>query len=118
MDPRHTRTTLDDETIADALDVLGDVVEWQLAPQRWENVQAILDRLDEALRSADGPGLRRAVAELDLNGPVRANRIGTAEIVRAPEQVLDRQNTLVHALTVNKGQAEQPEVGDAGPIPS
>ncbi|TQS43153.1 CATRA system-associated protein [Cryptosporangium phraense] len=105
---------VDEETIDDALDVLEYLSEWRLAPQRWESVQAILDRMDIALRTADGPALRRAVAELELSGPVRANRIGTAEIITAPSRIVDRQNTLVHVLTVNKGRKN----GDAEPLSS
>jgi hypothetical protein len=103
MDTRDTDHTppgrdLDDETVADALDVLEDLAEWQLAAPRWERVHGILDRLAGALGAGDTAGVRAAVADLELSGPVRALRIGTADTDGIPEPVLDRRNTMLHQL--------------------
>jgi hypothetical protein len=89
---------LDDETSAEALDVLGDLLEWQLAPQRWERVEQIVVAMAEALAAGDADGLREATAELELAGPVRVTRIGATPLVPAPERVRDRANHLVHSL--------------------
>ncbi len=89
---------LDTEAIADALDVLDDLREWQLAPARWERVRDALDRLESALLSRDFEATWKAVAELELAGPVRVTRIGTNLLTSAPPEVRDRRNRLVHSL--------------------
>jgi hypothetical protein len=89
----------DAETVQDAVDVLDDLVLWELAPQRWEQVDRILAWIDRALRARDGDDLRAAVAELELSGPVRILRIGGNQQTPVPPPVLDRRNALVHTLT-------------------
>jgi hypothetical protein len=89
----------DAETVDDALDVLQDLASWELAPQRWEQVARILERIAAAAAARDAEDLRGAVADLELSGPVRALRIGGAGASGIPEPVLDRRNTLVHALS-------------------
>lgn len=98
---------IDDEARDDAVDVLGDLVEWELAPQRWERVDAIVVSLADALAQGDGEALREATAELELTGPVRITRIGTSSLIPVPERTLDRANHLVHAL--GRGQERQPQ---------
>lgn len=88
----------DDETRADAVAVLTDILEWQLVPQRWERVEQIVDSLAEALAGGDVAAVREATAELELAGPVRATRIGATPLVPVPERVRDRTNHLVHSL--------------------
>jgi hypothetical protein len=88
----------DDETKADALDVLNDLLEWQLAAQRWERVERIVDALAEALAAGDADALREATAELEVAGPVRITRIGATPQIPAPERVRDVANHLVHVL--------------------
>ena len=89
---------IDDEARDDAVDVLRYLLEWQLAPQRWERVDAIVGSLADALAQEDGDALREATAELELAGPVRATRIGTTSLIPAPERTRDRANHLVHTL--------------------
>jgi len=88
---------LDAETVDDALDVLQDLVLWELAPRRWEQVGEILDRITAALAAHDADDLREALAHLELS-PVRALRIGSAGTTGIPQPVLDRRNTLVYRL--------------------
>lgn len=97
----------DDETVQDAIDVLQDLVLWELTAQRWEHAARILDRIAAALSARDVEELRDAVAELELSGPVRLSRIGSALKTGIPQPVFDRRNTLVHALTAE--QPMQPE---------
>lgn len=89
---------LDAEATADALDVLEDLPEWELAPARWERVRDILDSLEAALRARDREAAQEAIADLELSGPVRVTRIGTKPTVPAPEEVRDRRNRLVHSI--------------------
>jgi hypothetical protein len=109
----------DAEARADALDVLNDLLEWRLAPQRWERVEQIVDSLVEAIAAGDGDALREATAELELAGPVRITRIGSTPLLPAPERVRDRANHLVHSLgsasrEPSAGPATTGELGDGG----
>jgi hypothetical protein len=103
----------DDETAQDAVDVLRDLVLWEMTAQRWEHVAEILRRIDTALTAGDADELREAVAELELSGPVRILRIGSKTVTGIPQPVLDRRNTLVHALTAGRSDERQtaPEDG-------
>ncbi|MEV6373563.1 CATRA system-associated protein [Micromonospora musae] len=89
----------DAETLGDALDLLQDMVLWELVPERWEHIGLLLSRLEVALATGEGDEARDVVVELELSGPVRANRIGSAERSGIPELVLERRNMLVHSLT-------------------
>ncbi|MGK5685120.1 CATRA system-associated protein [Actinoplanes sp. URMC 104] len=89
----------DDETVRDAVDVLQDLVLWEMSAQRWEHVEATLHRIERALADGDAAELREAVAELEVSGPVRILRIGTRTTTGIPPRTLDRRNALVHALT-------------------
>ena len=92
----------DDETLGDALDVLQDLVLWELVPQRWEQVEKILARIGTAMASHDVDDLRDAVADLELSGPVRLSMIGTIPVRGIPEPVFDRRNTLVYELILKR----------------
>jgi hypothetical protein len=103
----------DTETADHALDLLQELVLWELAPQRWAQVGEILDRITTALAAHDADDLREAVADLELNGPIRALRIGSAGAGGIPEPVLDRRNTLVYSLSNQQSRrpATTPEGG-------
>ena len=102
----------DAETVGDALDLLQDLVLWELVPGRWEQVGAILDRITAALTTHDAEQLRDAVADLELSGPVRALRIGSTGERGIPEPVLDRRNTLVHTLAEERKLAEEHKLAE------
>ncbi|MFB7336955.1 CATRA system-associated protein [Streptomyces adustus] len=89
---------IDGETRDDAVDVLTDLLEWQLVEERWERVDAIVRSLTEALAAGDRAALRNATAELELAGPIRITRIGAEPLIPAPDRTRDRANRLVHAL--------------------
>ena len=91
MDPYN----VDAETVDDELDVLGYLAAWEQAPHRWDSVFLILQRMAAALAVRDGVELRDAIADLQLSGPVRIQRIGSANTTGIPEPVLDPRNTLV-----------------------
>ncbi|MBB5829046.1 CATRA system-associated protein [Micromonospora carbonacea] len=113
----------DAETIGDALDLLQDMVLWELVPERWEHIEILLSRLEVALATGEADEVRDVVVELELSGPVRAHRIGSAEKGGMPEPVLDRRNTLVHSLTGDphrqsrEQQDTPPTRGDRGDRP-
>lgn len=89
----------DADTIADALDVLAAVPAWELSPQRWDRVRLILDRMAAVITGGDAQDLRDAVAELQLSGPRRIRRVGSDVRTGVPDQVVQRVDKLVHALT-------------------
>jgi hypothetical protein len=99
----------DAETVQDTVNVLQDLVLWELSPQRWEHVAQLLRRIEAGLAARDADEVREAAAELELVGPVRILRIGSAGSTAIPQQLLDRRNTLVHALT--RGQLAGGEGG-------
>jgi hypothetical protein len=98
----------DDETVEDALDVLADVVLWELTPQRWERVAEILDGIGAAVAAGDADGLRSAVADLELGGPTRAFRIGSTTVSGISPPILERRNTLVHILRRRRAAEQRP----------
>lgn len=67
----RTRRWAGHELREDALDVLGDVTGWRLSESRWVGVTSVLESLRAALASGDDEGVRSAVYELELAGPVR-----------------------------------------------
>jgi hypothetical protein len=90
----------DAEAVQDAVDVLQDVVLWDLAPARWVNVQRAMQRMHAAIESGDVDELRDATNDMENGGgPVRQVRIGTNMVTGVPPQILERRNELVHALT-------------------
>jgi hypothetical protein len=109
---------MDDETVTEATDVLGELAEWQLPAPHWERVQVLLGRLTRAWQRADPGGFRAAVADLESCRPGRALRIGSAGTDGVPEPVLDRRNTLLHKLGGDRPRrpapAADPEDGRAG----
>jgi hypothetical protein len=100
-------SALDAELRADVLDVLDDVAQWRLAPQRWQQVYELLGAITEALAGADVDALRDAAGNLELAGPVRITRIGATPAVRLPDDVQERVNHLKHSLLSSGRPADQ-----------
>jgi hypothetical protein len=98
----------DEETVEDALDVLEDVVLWELTPQRWERVVTILDDIGAAVSAGHPDDLRAAVADLELSGPTRAFRIGSTEVSGISPPILERRNRLVHSLADRRTPVQPP----------
>jgi hypothetical protein len=90
------------ETVQDAIDVLQDLVLWEMTAPRWEHVAEILARIEAAFVHGDADELREAVAELENSEPVRILPIGSKTVTGIPQPVLDRRNSLVHTLTAKR----------------
>jgi hypothetical protein len=88
----------DAESLEDALDVLGDLPRWELPEPRWELIGPILDRMEQAFAAGDDEDLRDATTQLELHGPVRANRIGTEDVTGPDPSITERQNRLVDEI--------------------
>ncbi|WP_329179207.1 CATRA system-associated protein [Streptomyces sp. NBC_01477] len=87
-----------DTVRADALELLGVLADWRLAPARWDRVAEVLAAAAEAAAGRDAEALDAAVGELELAGPVRITRIGGTPTEPPPPAVRERANHLVHAL--------------------
>ncbi|MGW4461827.1 CATRA system-associated protein [Micromonospora sp. NPDC004704] len=112
---------VDAETVEDALDVLRDLVLWELTPERWARLQEILERVDEALTAGDGDSLREAITDLELNGPERIIWVGSAAVTGIQPKTLERQNELVHRLVDERSRQRtgaEPTRDDRGDEPA
>ncbi|CCH32128.1 CATRA system-associated protein [Actinosynnema sp. NPDC047251] len=89
---------MDQQSVADALDVLDDLIKWQLTARRWERVAELLDELGAAGRAGDDVRLREVVGALELVSPIRATPIGTEPTTPVPPVVLERRNERVDSL--------------------
>lgn len=87
------------DDLQDALDVLRHAGGWQLPPGRWVEVERQLHALRLALANSDGGAFRRATAELELLGPVRAASAQNPPREPAGERVRERIAELIHTLT-------------------
>ncbi|MFC4055084.1 CATRA system-associated protein [Actinomadura syzygii] len=92
-----------DEVFAEALAIVREIFEWELAATRWDGAAQVLDALAEAAESDDLAAVRQAVADLELRGPVRITRIGATPVVPPPPPVRERLNHLVHRLSGGPG---------------
>ena len=97
----------------EALDVVSDALQWQLADARWQAIEQMLAAMAAALEVDDLEALAAATADLELAGPLRITRIGATPIVPPPPPIRDRLNRLVHSLggTVVSGREEAERAG-------
>ena len=84
--------------IAEAVDVIEDVLEWELTEARWNEVSRITAVVRAAMEAADAQTFRAAVVDLELFGPHRFTRLGMTPRVPAPAPLRDQLNELVHSL--------------------
>jgi hypothetical protein len=105
----------DQETLQDALDVLGDLVDWQLAEEKWHRVEELVAAMAAALENGDMEQLRDATTDLEIFSPGRITRIGAAVKVLAPPPVRARADDLLHFLTVSVQERDgsQPRAASA-----
>jgi hypothetical protein len=89
--------------LQDTLDVLQDVLRWELSPARWAGIVAILDAM--AADPADQDVIAEGTTQLELAGPVRITRIGATPTQPPPPPVRERVNELIHQLS-SKSQAD------------
>ena len=103
---------------AEALDVLSDALQWQLAETRWRAIDQILAAMDVAVADRDLDALMAASADLELAGPLRITRIGADPVLSAPAEVRDRLNRLVFTLgDVPAASEDHPARGETSAAP-
>jgi len=83
---------------AEALDVVSDALQWQLAGARWQAIERVLIAMDAALQVGDPEALAAASADLELAGPLRITRIGATPVIPPAPPVRDRLNRLARSL--------------------
>jgi hypothetical protein len=110
----HAPADADRETMADLLDVLQDVLAWQLTPPAWEQVDHVIGSILAACADGDLDALRQAGIELEQLSPIRAIRVGTTPQDPAPRQIRDRVSHLIYSI----GSAASPEHAKDAPQPS
>ncbi|MEV6843931.1 CATRA system-associated protein [Actinoplanes sp. NPDC051411] len=108
---------VDEEAVADALEILDEIQVWRLAPRRWDQVSELLDQMASTIDRRDATAVLSAVADLQRNGPTRVQRIGVGAIAGIPESITDRCNALTRAL-VRLLRTDEPEAGRARKRPS
>jgi hypothetical protein len=86
------------EVRAEALGVVSDALQWQLAAARWQAIEPMLAAMAAAVEAGDLKALAAATADLELAAPLRITRIGATPIVPPPPATCDRLNQLVHVL--------------------
>jgi hypothetical protein len=65
------REPIDEQSRAQAIEVLRDALGWELSAERWEQVEQIISATSSALAANDARFLRQALTELELYDPVR-----------------------------------------------
>ncbi len=85
------------EIQAEALDVLSDALQWQLAKARWQVIELILNAMEAALETGDVEALAVATADLEMAGPLRILPIGPPPTGPTPK-ARDLLNKMVYSL--------------------
>lgn len=87
-----------DQDRQEALDVLDDALQWELAPHRWVEIEQLVAVLAQALTAGDDVTFRQAVYDLELLGPVRAASADNPPSERAGGRVRERINELIRTI--------------------
>lgn len=88
-----------DEDIDNALDVLEDIAQWRLLPDKWVEVDRLVGLARSALAAGNRDGFLHATAGLELLSPVRITRVGATPTTPAPAPIRERANMLIHDLS-------------------
>jgi hypothetical protein len=100
----------------DALNVLRDMRKWSMTPDRWAEVETILDGLGGVPSLADPVGRARlssATITLERIAPRRITEVDKSA-VPAPDKIRERVNQLVHELARPVPAADPAKEGKAG----
>jgi hypothetical protein len=104
---------MNDNQAREAVAVLRQVADWELAPARWDRVSGLLDAVQAALDSGDAEALAAAVIDLEMAGPVRIVRIGSGQPSAPPPPIRERLGLLIHSLTASVRDYPTAEPGRA-----
>jgi tetratricopeptide (TPR) repeat protein len=82
---------------------LDTAQQWELSPERWERIAAILESLAIYLAQDDMDAFDQAASQLERAGPVRSARIGAEHLTPPSPPARDRMYQLIHG---DRGQPE------------
>jgi len=99
---------------SDALDVLSEVLMWQLAAPRWQAIEEVLIAMAAALQTNDLEALAEATIDLELAGPVRITRIGGTSLSAPTDAVRSRVVQLIRSLNDRRRVEEEHYNAEAG----
>jgi hypothetical protein len=92
----------------DALTIVRNALKWEVPPQRWTEIAAVLADLEAALDAGDLDAVAKATIQLELAAPVRITKI-KAPVQPPPPPVRERLNVTVGRLS---GKSESEDDGE------
>lgn len=97
-----------------ACTVLTDVLGWRTISRHWERIVGLVAAVERAVAEGDLVALADATAELELEVPVRSNRIERPPHERRGmnEDLRERINRLQHSLGSADGVEEKEDPDD------
>ncbi|MET1071953.1 MAG: CATRA system-associated protein [Umezawaea sp.] len=92
------------------MDVLDDLLGWELSPGRWSEVSARLSALAAAVRTDDSADVINATVALELISPLMGPGMGKEPTVPSINEVRDKQGEIVNSLR-DKPEDDHPRTG-------
>ncbi|GAA2687428.1 MULTISPECIES: CATRA system-associated protein [Actinosynnema] len=89
---------LDAEAVAEAQELLDDLLDWELTRDKWGQVSARLGELDAAVRADDSTAVVAATAALELLSPLMGPGMGKEPTTPPPDEVREKQVEIVDKL--------------------
>lgn len=89
-----------------AVVLLGEMQTWRMAEHQWDRVARIVQEIEIAVSSGQDLAAERSVIELELAGPFRAVRAGSARGVPMPGPLRERSAELIHTLQARSAANE------------
>jgi hypothetical protein len=88
----------DGDWLESAVTLLGEMEAWYLAANQWEHASEILRHIEVAVASGEDAAAERAFDDLEIAGPFRAVRAGSAAGIPMPDALRERAAELIHTL--------------------
>ncbi len=92
------------------MDVLDDLLGWELPSDRWPEVSARLTALAAAVRANDSAGVTAATVQLELISPLMGPGMGKEPTVPPTDAVREQQAEIVDSLR-DKPDDDHPRTG-------
>jgi hypothetical protein len=80
--------------------MLDESLDWRLSDEEWGAVRTVVDRLADAVARDDPADVEQAREALQRCDPRRRIVKARPESTRMPEELRERQNTVVHEIDV------------------
>ncbi len=96
----------DSDWLESVVMLLGEMQTWRMTEHQWDRVAAIVREIGIAVDSGQDLAAERAVIELELAGPFRAVRAGSARSAAPPGPLRERAAELIHTLQARSAADE------------